>query len=187
MLESNPIEKKPIRSQFERKIIIFPSTSLQQPHGSKLAQLAKKTSPSSLLYFLHPTRYCCFRLHNGISRLFADTNVRDHPSFVARARSQPCLCPIPCIVDTHRVGTPTCVEFESITNLSVPLYLSLSLPSTHTLRTRQFLSFFTSFFFTLHIRVHTCWNVFLLCFLLARFGYKWDGRRMDRGGEGSCL
>lgn len=159
MLESNPIEKKPIRSQFKRKIIIFPSTSLQQPHGSKLAQLAKKPPLSSLLYFLHPTRYCCFRLHNGISRLFADTNVRDHPSFVARARSQPCLCPIPCIVDTHRVGTPTCVEFESITNLSVPLYLSLSLPSTHTLRTRQFLSFFTS---VAHTRAHMLERVLTL-------------------------
>lgn len=139
-----------------------------------------KTSPSpALLYFLHSTRYCCFRLHNGISRLFADTNVRDHPSFVARARSQPCLCPIPCIVDTqYHVGTPTCVEFESITNLSVPP--SLSLPSTYTLRTRQFLSFFTSV-------AHTCntrWNAFLLRFL-ARFRYKWDEK--NGRGEGGLF
>lgn len=158
MLESNLIEKKnsiSIRKKNNNLPLNIPPTTAR----FKTGPTGKKTSPSSLLYFLHPTRYCCFRLHNGISRLFADTNVRDHPSFVARARSQPCLCPIPCIVDTHRVGTPTCVEFESITNLSVPLYLSLSLPSTHTLRTRQFLSFFTS---VAHTRAHMLERVLTL-------------------------
>lgn len=155
MLESNLIEKKnsiSIRKKNNNLPLNIPPTTAR----FKTGPTGKKTSPSSLLYFLHPTRYCCFRLHNGISRLFADTNVRDHPSFVARARSQPCLCPIPCIVDTHRVGTPTCVEFESITNLSVPLYLSLSLPPTLYV---QFLSFFTS---VAHTRAHILERVLTL-------------------------
>lgn len=57
---------------------------------------------------------------------------------------------------------------------------SLSLPSTYTLRTRQFLSFFTSV-------THTCntrWNAFLLRFL-ARFRYKWDEK--NGRGEGGLF
>ena len=111
--------------------------------------------------------------------MFADTNVRDHPSFVARARSQPCLCPIPCIVDTHRVGTPTCVEFESITNLSVPLYLSLSLPSTHTLRTVPIFFYFRRTYACTHVGTCSYSVSFLLGSGINGTGEEWTG-----GGRG---
>lgn len=92
-------------------------------------------NPTSSVSFRCSSRYCCFRGYNGISpRLFADTT-RDHPSFEPRARSWQCLCPILCIVDTvcHDC-TPSCVEFESITNLSFSLSVTPSRshpPSTH--------------------------------------------------------
>lgn len=92
---NRPIQKKKKTNSIsiQRKIIIsldktIPPTTVR---SAKLAHWQKPPLPSALLYFLHSsTRYCCFRQHNGISRLFADTNVRDHPSFVARARSRVC-------------------------------------------------------------------------------------------------